>query len=189
MSDTREPAALSFRMPRVAPEKADFRPALALRSLPGLNGTTMEKMTYREQLLHPMWQKRRLERLAAGAWTCETCMGTETTLHVHHRRYFKGRMAWEYADAELAVLCVDCHTDEHAAAERLNTILALLPAGYALDILIAHGDPTPTPEQIRKQFNPQQRASCIAFLAALMSEQASLALWEHTLVKYGEDRA
>lgn len=43
----------SFPMARVAPEKADFRPALPLGFLPGVNGTHMTKMSYSEQLKHP----------------------------------------------------------------------------------------------------------------------------------------
>jgi hypothetical protein len=37
-------AANSFRTPRLIPEKAVFRPALALRPLPGSNGTNMERI-------------------------------------------------------------------------------------------------------------------------------------------------
>lgn len=52
---------MSFAMSRVAPEKAVFRPALALRSSPGSSGTNMTKMSYAEQRLHPLWQRKRLE--------------------------------------------------------------------------------------------------------------------------------
>lgn len=87
---------IEFRAARVAPEKAVFRPALPLRSLPGSIGRTMLKMAYRDQLLHPNWQRKRLEMLEAAGWECTSCGGAEKTLHVHHKRYVKGRMAWEY---------------------------------------------------------------------------------------------
>lgn len=119
-------ANTGYRAPRVAPEKADFRPALALRPQPGWNGPTMNgKPSYREQLLHPSWQRRRLERLQACDWRCQACESRDRTLHVHHKRYVKGRMVWEYSDDELAVLCVDCHETAGAVREQLMAVLCL----------------------------------------------------------------
>ena len=68
---------------------------------------------YWEQLRHPNWQRKRLEKLEAVGWTCERCEATDITLNVHHPRYFKGRMPWEYADDELQVLCEKCHKQHH----------------------------------------------------------------------------
>lgn len=130
MTDTTRPAPMvgeaahSFRTARVAPEEADFRPALPLRSWPGVNGTHMGKMTYREQLLHPNWQRRRLEILSLHGFRCAACEAADKTLHVHHKAYVKGRMVWEYGDDELTALCVDCHASEHANRELLDLLLA-----------------------------------------------------------------
>lgn len=95
-------------------------------------------MTYSEQLKHPNWQRRRLERLSDANFTCESCADTQKTLHVHHRRYLKGRMAWEYDDEDLCVLCEDCHEEEHEARARLNALLShmdvasiMVMTGYA----------------------------------------------------------
>lgn len=82
-----------------------------------------KKLTYSEQLKSPHWQRKRLEVLNAADWTCSCCGGKETTLHVHHRHYVKGRMAWEYEEHELAVLCEPCHAEEHEQRELLDTIL------------------------------------------------------------------
>jgi len=73
----------------------------------------MARMSYAEQLTHPKWQRRRLEVLDRAGFRCERCLDDETTLHVHHKTYRKGALAWEYEDHELVVLCEDCHTDEH----------------------------------------------------------------------------
>lgn len=113
---------MSYGAARVAPEKAVFRPALPMSFQPGLNGTDMTKLTYWEQLLHPIWQRKRLETLEDAAWTCEICEATEVTLHVHHRRYIKGRMVWEYDRDALQVLCADCHAAEHAARATLDRV-------------------------------------------------------------------
>jgi hypothetical protein len=86
-------------------------------------------MTYSQQLAHPNWQRRRLEMLNAADWKCAICADAETQLHVHHRQYFKGRMAWEYEDHELAVLCENCHELEHAEDTNLKRLLSLVPIG------------------------------------------------------------
>lgn len=106
-------------MPRVAPKKADFRPALASRHLAGYSPEKVMPLTYREQLKHPNWQRRRLERLNASDWECQDCGSKETTLHVHHKRYVRGRMAWEYSDEELMVLCEECHEVAHSVERQM----------------------------------------------------------------------
>lgn len=82
----------------------------------------MPKMSYAEQLKHPNWQRRRLERLELAEWSCDHCGAKEKTLHVHHKRYAKGRMAWDYEDDELAVLCEPCHEAEHEAQDRMHEL-------------------------------------------------------------------
>jgi hypothetical protein len=118
-----------LRTPRLIPEKADFRPALALRSLPDANGTHMTKMTYGEQLKHPNWQRKRLEVLEHAEFRCQRCMDAESTLHVHHKRYVKGRMAWEYEARELVALCEDCHQEMHAESDAVAYMLTHVSAG------------------------------------------------------------
>jgi len=112
-------------MARVAPEKAAFRPALPLGFLPGVNGTHMGKMTYGEQLKHPNWQRKRLEVLEGAGFECENCGDKESTLHVHHSRYVKGRMAWEYEQHELQALCETCHAQHHEHREILDDLLSV----------------------------------------------------------------
>lgn len=89
----------------------------------------MKKLTYGQQLAHPNWQRRRLEMLSAANFTCAACSDTEEQLHVHHRAYFKGRMAWEYSDQELVVLCHSCHEVEHFEDDNLKRMLLLVPVG------------------------------------------------------------
>lgn len=66
-------------------------------------------MTYQEQLKHPKWQKKRLEILNRDKWTCKLCGDTETTLHVHHKNYESGKLAWEYDKDNYITLCEFCH--------------------------------------------------------------------------------
>ena len=82
------------------------------------------KLTYKEQLLHTNWQRKRLEMLNAAGWKCVSCEAADQTLHVHHKRYIKGRMAWEYDESELAVLCDGCHRQEHDDMQVADELLA-----------------------------------------------------------------
>ena len=86
----------------------------------------MSASTYWELLKRPEWQKRRLERLSECEFACQACYNTESQLHVHHKRYVKGRKPWEYEDFELAVLCDSCHTFAHEEINRVNEIFAHL---------------------------------------------------------------
>lgn len=95
----------------------------------------MTSLTYREQLLHPKWQQRRLSMLEAAGWECANCGASENTLHVHHRQYFKGRAVWEYDDTELVVLCDPCHSNEHVDLDLLKKLLAQMPAGQVAALL------------------------------------------------------
>jgi len=71
-------------------------------------------MTYKEQLDHPKWQMRRLKILKRDKATCQECGCKEKQLHVHHKRYVSGRMAWDYQDWELTSLCKDCQAAKHS---------------------------------------------------------------------------
>lgn len=73
-----------------------------------------ERKTYREMLLDPRWQRKRLKILEAAGWACAICGETGRTLHVHHEDYWPGCAPWEYPDEWLTALCVDCHTEETA---------------------------------------------------------------------------
>lgn len=80
-------------------------------------------MTYKEKLLDPRWQKKRLEILERDNWTCGHCGDTETTLHVHHFYYEKGKDPWEIDDYGLMAVCADCHAVNHLKMTELEKSL------------------------------------------------------------------
>ena len=121
---------MSFCTARFATEKAVFRPALPLHSQPEFTGER-PMATYREQYLHPNWQRRRLEIMQAADFSCEACGATDITLNVHHKRYVKGRKVWEYERQDLACLCEDCHEVAHAHTLAIGAELALVDPGEA----------------------------------------------------------
>ena len=68
---------------------------------------------YPKLLTDPRWQQRRLEIFLRDHWMCRQCGAKDKTLHVHHKRYRRGLMPWEYPADELLTLCVDCHDAAH----------------------------------------------------------------------------
>jgi hypothetical protein len=68
-------------------------------------------MNYKEKLLNPKWQKKRLEILSRDNFRCTFCGDSEKTLHVHHLHY-NGKDPWEIENKLLITLCDVCHKDE-----------------------------------------------------------------------------
>lgn len=160
---------------RVAPEKAVFRPALPMSFTPGISEMQMATMTYKEQLLHPNWQRKRLEVLEAANWQCRGCGSKDITLHVHHKKYVKGRKAWEYGLSELECLCKDCHENEHSKRDILDTLLRIgvntldvaigLLAGYLQGELDLDED-DPSYQAAMETAEPWVRAGILASLVS-----------------------
>ena len=69
-------------------------------------------MTYKEKLLNPKWQKKRLEIFERDDYSCQCCGDKENTLNVHHRIYLKVENPWDYPNELLVTLCIDCHEEE-----------------------------------------------------------------------------
>lgn len=82
--------------------------------------------SYSDKLKDPRWQKKRLEVLEAGGWTCESCGGKENTLHVHHGIYEKGKEPWDYPLFTLHVLCEDCHSKREETEKFIKKLMALM---------------------------------------------------------------
>jgi hypothetical protein len=66
-------------------------------------------LTYKEQLLDPRWQKKRLEILERDGFLCQQCFDSKTTLHIHHLKYNNGD-AWDIENEYLITLCKHCHS-------------------------------------------------------------------------------
>lgn len=91
-------------------------------------------MKFQDQYKHPNWQRVRLEALEAADFTCQRCGTSDDQLHVHHKRYIKGRMIWEYSGVELEVLCDPCHAQSHNDMELLKALISRLPSDAIPDI-------------------------------------------------------
>lgn len=101
------------------------RSAVVLTS--GHNGSAIVANTYWQKLKDPRWQRKRLEALEKANFHCENCYDDSTTLHVHHKAYFKGRDPWEYEVSQLAVLCENCHQAHHEDLDLYDLVGSFLP--------------------------------------------------------------
>lgn len=73
--------------------------------------------TYAEKLKDPRWQKKRLEIFERDKWACQECTSKTDTLHVHHKRYDKGKDPWDYDDYNFVTMCEGCHALEESFKE------------------------------------------------------------------------
>lgn len=140
-------------------------------------------MNFFDQYQHPNWQKKRLEVLEAAEFTCERCFDSDTQLHVHHKRYIKGRKVWEYDREELSVLCDSCHATAHTEKEVLQALITLIPicaipeitaliANYCADVdgPCRGGDFT----EFVKDTEESPIASAVGKAAAVISNQCTI---------------
>lgn len=69
-------------------------------------------MKYKEQLKTERWKQKRQLILERDNYQCTNCNQKEN-LHVHHKEYHSGKLAWEYDDKYLVTLCKECHNKVH----------------------------------------------------------------------------
>ncbi len=134
--------------PRVAPEKPDFSTRPGAVFFVESNGDCI--VEFFQQYQHPEWQKKRLQVLERAGWKCEQCGEADKQMHVHHKRYIKGRKVWEYDLENFEALCGACHEDNHEAKDRINDILAWIPGymwGEAADLLFGWAGAIPQSDQ------------------------------------------
>ena len=81
-------------------------------------------MTYKEQYLHPKWQRKRLEVLQRDDFKCTKCGDSENTLHVHHIEYKRNTDIWDYPDENLITLCETCHAEIHSPTIQKKVYIA-----------------------------------------------------------------
>jgi hypothetical protein len=63
---------------------------------------------WKEQYLHPNWQRRRLEIMTRDGFKCMICGNKKESLHVHHNTY-DGKYIWECSMRSMITLCTTCH--------------------------------------------------------------------------------
>lgn len=75
---------------------------------------------YKKALMHPNWQKMRLQVMLRDNWSCLRCKCSDETLNVHHKDYIKGHLPWEYPLNNFETLCHICHKKEHRQEQAIE---------------------------------------------------------------------
>jgi len=70
-------------------------------------GAFLKPSAYAQKLKDPRWQRKRLEVMARDDFKCVFCKDATRTLHVHHKKYVRGKEPWDYQDSDLITLCED----------------------------------------------------------------------------------
>lgn len=70
-----------------------------------------------KQYRHASWVKFRQDVIKLHRGCCARCFRSAAldgvVLQVHHKRYLRGRLPWEYDTTECEALCKGCHAAEH----------------------------------------------------------------------------
>jgi hypothetical protein len=69
--------------------------------------------SYKELLEDVRWKKKSAAIRKRDRYTCRGCGVKDTTLHVHHTRYYKDMPPWAVENEYLITLCKSCHEKEH----------------------------------------------------------------------------
>lgn len=96
-----------------------------------------EYKSYREKLLDPRWQKKRLEIMQRADFKCEDCGAADKTLHVHHGYYEYGYEPWDYDNSSLHCLCEDCHETAQTTIRDIHWEIARCHPANLTDLLYA----------------------------------------------------
>jgi len=69
---------------------------------------------YRQLINTYEWAIRRFQIMRRDKFQCTKCgIMARNQLRVHHKRYIKGLLPWEYKDKYLITLCDECHSKIH----------------------------------------------------------------------------
>jgi len=93
----------------------------------------MAHTSYSEKLQNPLWQKKRLHILNRDNFTCTLCGDKETTLHIHHKSYIRGKQPWEYNDDNLQTLCKHCHAVIEFFKKKSEDVIYINKESYEID--------------------------------------------------------
>lgn len=93
-------------------------------------------MDYKDQLKDQRWfdfKKKAYEHYRqCGCIGCGD-YSNDGTHEIHHLKYIKGRMAWEYELSDVAPLCRGCHQAYHDNRKRLDDLLCDFNLLYPMD--------------------------------------------------------
>lgn len=100
-------------------------------------------MNYKQQLNDIRWKEKSRQVKERDNFVCQKCgansktLPKDSNLNVHHIRYLKNTLLWDYPNEYLITLCKACHLNEHVDLHVLDsTIEEMLTSGlFARDVL------------------------------------------------------
>lgn len=98
------------KQPKVSKDAKLVKPGLVFRSA----------KEYANYLGGGWWKSKRAHMLRKARFTCQQCSAFNVPLQVHHLHY---RTLGREKDADLKVLCEQCHKDAHPDKNPLSTRL------------------------------------------------------------------
>lgn len=136
-------------------------------------------MKYSDKLKDPRWQKMRLEILNRDEFSCQRCGDSESTLHVHHLSYEKGKEPWDYVLENFMTLCQSCHDSEYECRSKYEKELldAIRIKGFAYDDV----DRIATSfSKIPMAYPPEVTATIIEFALTYAFQEITNWFWDET---------
>jgi hypothetical protein len=139
-------------------------------------------MTYLEKLKDPRWQKKRLEILERDEWMCQRCFDGDSTLHVHHLDYEKGKEPWDYDNSRFITICESCHETEHTARKEYEqSLLSIIKSkGFMADDVFSLVTGF---HDLKMTHPPEVTASIIEFALSDGFQEVTSLFWDYTKKK------
>jgi len=81
-------------------------------------------MSYKEDLLSPQWQRKRLEIMQRDGFKCCLCGTDKNSLSVHHLYYEAKKKPQDYDDESMITLCQNCHEIAHGSVAKISSLIA-----------------------------------------------------------------
>jgi hypothetical protein len=144
------------------------------------------KSRYAEYLASPEWRERRDRAIERAEGRCQLC-NSDKRLNVHHRTY--ERLGYE-RDADLTVLCEDCHQHFHGTvtAKKRNLTVAKKPKGQRRTDIAALAREFGPLEAVIRGLIEQKRAVTVKQVIGATSERSRAEVKKAlaAMVRHGE---
>jgi len=81
-------------------------------------------LSYKEQLTHPFWIRKRDEILKRDDYSCVICGSNIHKLEVHHLCYLPDLLIWEYDNELMQTVCSKHHTQLTYDLPKISGLIA-----------------------------------------------------------------
>jgi len=92
-------------------------------------------MSYKNEIKHPLWQRKRLEIMQRDNFECQICKSKENSLNVHHIYYLPNTKIWEYDNEGLTTICEKCHSKITFDLAKISGIISFKIIQKNIDVI------------------------------------------------------